>query len=196
MIERDVIGGAAHLWDCIPSKTMIATGGAMSFSRRIHGMGLEQQEAEVDIEALTERIEGIKARLQQGTTRLLESQNVQLLHGTARLLSDHDVEVTTAEGTGTLAADAVLIATGSRPRIPDWCITDGERILTTRECYPPSIFPENITVIGSGVTGVEFVHMFSSFGAKVTLVVSRQQVTGRRGARNRVCGHHRAYPVF
>ena len=39
LIERDVIGGAAHLWDCIPSKTMIATGGAMSFTRRIarHG---------------------------------------------------------------------------------------------------------------------------------------------------------------
>jgi dihydrolipoamide dehydrogenase len=36
--------------------------------------------------------------------------------------------------------------------------------------------PESITVIGSGVTGVEFVHMFASFGAKVTLVVSRQQV--------------------
>ena len=86
LVERDVIGGAAHLWDCIPSKTMIATGGAMSFSRRIHGMGLEQQTAEVDIEALTERIEEIKDRLQQGTTRLLESQGVQLLHGTARLL--------------------------------------------------------------------------------------------------------------
>ncbi len=176
VIERDVVGGAAHLWDCIPSKTMIATGGAMSFSRRIHGMGLEQQTAEVDIEALTVRIEEIKNRLQQGTTRLLESQGVQLLHGTARMLSDHDVELVTAEGTRSISADAVLIATGSRPRIPNWCITDGERILTTRECYPPSIFPESITVIGSGVTGVEFVHMFSSFGAKVTLVVSRQQV--------------------
>ncbi len=39
MIERDVIGGAAHLWDCIPSKAMIATGGAMSFSRRHRGHG-------------------------------------------------------------------------------------------------------------------------------------------------------------
>jgi dihydrolipoamide dehydrogenase len=36
--------------------------------------------------------------------------------------------------------------------------------------------PEHLVVIGSGVTGVEFVHMFSSFGSKVTLVVSRQQV--------------------
>jgi dihydrolipoamide dehydrogenase len=31
-------------------------------------------------------------------------------------------------------------------------------------------------VIGSGVTGVEFVHMFSAFGCQVTLIVSRQQV--------------------
>jgi pyruvate/2-oxoglutarate dehydrogenase complex dihydrolipoamide dehydrogenase (E3) component len=25
LIERDVVGGAAHLWDCIPSKAMVAT---------------------------------------------------------------------------------------------------------------------------------------------------------------------------
>ena len=30
LIERDVIGGAAHLWDCIPSKAMIATGGELA----------------------------------------------------------------------------------------------------------------------------------------------------------------------
>ena len=39
MIERDVVGGAAHLWDCIPSKTMIATGGAMSFLAPLDGDG-------------------------------------------------------------------------------------------------------------------------------------------------------------
>jgi dihydrolipoamide dehydrogenase len=176
LIERDVIGGAAHLWDCIPSKTMIATGGAMSFTRRIQGMGLEQQEAEVDIEALSERIDSIKNHLQRNTTQLLESQGVTLVHGRARMVSPHEVELTSAEGVRVVPADAVLVATGSSPRIPEWCQPDGERILTTRECYPPRIFPRNITVIGSGVTGVEFVHMFSSFGAEVTLVVSRQQV--------------------
>src|SRR5918994_2546483 len=31
-------------------------------------------------------------------------------------------------------------------------------------------------VIGSGVTGVEFTHMFDALGSKVTLIVSRQQV--------------------
>jgi len=181
IIERDVIGGAAHLWDCIPSKTMIATGGAIAFTRRLEGMGLEQQAPEVDVEALTERIESIKMRLQRSTTNLLTSQGVMLIHGSAKLLSVNEVEVTTVDAAGVAAvtvlpADAVLIATGSRPRIPDWCHPDGERILVTRDCYPPKVFPESVTIVGSGVTGVEFVHMFSSFGAKVTLVVSRQQV--------------------
>ena len=176
LIERDIIGGAAHLWDCIPSKTMIATGGALAFSRRIEGMGLEQQEAEVDIDGLTARVADIQGRLQRNTTQLLESQGVRLLHGTARLVGPNSIEVSTADGVEVLPADAILISTGTSPRVPDWCHPDGERILTTRHCYPPKIFPKSITVVGSGVTGVEFVHMFSSFGAEVTLVVSRQQV--------------------
>jgi dihydrolipoamide dehydrogenase len=60
--------------------------------------------------------------------------------------------------------------------VPDWCEVDGERVLTTRQAYPPPEMPSHLVVIGSGVTGVEFVHMFRSFGADVTLVVSRQQV--------------------
>ena len=176
MIERDVIGGAAHLWDCIPSKTMIATGGAMSFARRIEGMGLEREEPEVDVAALTSRIEDIKSQMQADTTVLLESQGVRLVRGTARFVDSHQVAVETVDGVEVIDFDAALVATGSRPRVPDWCHPDGDRILTTRDCYPPKVFPESVTVIGSGVTGVEFVHMFSSFGAAVTLVVSRQQV--------------------
>jgi dihydrolipoamide dehydrogenase len=176
MVERDVIGGAAHLWDCIPSKTMIATGGAMSFLRRSTGMGLEQAVPEVDTELLSARIEGIKDHLRQGTSGLLTSQGVRLVRGAARFVGPFEVEVTGVDGTERMAFDSALIATGSRPRIPEWCQPDGDRILTTRDCYPPKVFPTSVTIVGSGVTGVEFVHMFSSFGAEVTLVVSRQQV--------------------
>ncbi len=176
VVERDVIGGAAHLWDCIPSKTMIATGGAMSFSRRIGGMGLEQREPEVHITALTERIEGIKDQMQHDVTRLLISQRVRLIRGSAMFTSPHSAKVTGPDGDEEIEFDAALVATGTRPRIPEWCEPDGDRILTTRDCYPPKVFPESVTVVGSGVTGVEFVHMFSSFGTQVNLVVSRQMV--------------------
>ncbi len=176
VIERDVIGGAAHLWDCIPSKSMIATGGAMSFMRRSEGMGLESENPHVDTDALTTRIGSISSSMRDNVKELLESQRVRMIRGVGRFTGPHTIEVDGADGVETIEFDAALVSTGSRPRIPDWCQPDGERILTTRDCYPPKEWPDSVTIVGSGVTGVEFVHMFSSFGSKVTLVVSRQQV--------------------
>ena len=177
LIERDIIGGAAHLLDCVPSKTMISTGAALKFTDNLSGMGLESRNANVDVAALTARIEGIKNRLSGDVTSMLINQGVTIIRGTASLVDQHTVRVVGADGaTTTLAADAILISTGTRPRIPAWAHPDGDRVLTTRDCYPPRVFPESVTVVGSGVTGVEFVHMFASFGSKVTLVVSRQQV--------------------
>ena len=81
-----------------------------------------------------------------------------------------------------LKADAVVVSTGSRPRVPDWAVPDGDRVLTTRQAYPPPELPEHLVVVGSGVTGVEFVHMFSSLGSKVSLIVSRQHVLPHKDA--------------
>ena len=182
LIERDVVGGAAHLWDCIPSKTMIATGGAINFTRRIEGMGLSHQDPTLDVAAQRRRIDEIETHLRDQVTTLLESQGVRIIRGTGRLKGSHEVFADTDTGVEELQADAILISTGSRPRVPDWAFPDGNRVLTTRQAYPPPTMPEHLVVIGSGVTGVEFVHMFSSFGSKVTLIVSRQQVLPTKDA--------------
>lgn len=176
LIERDIVGGAAHLWDCVPSKAMIATGGRLDAIEESMGMGLEVAGARVDLERVRERIQGITTRLERHNRTLLESQGVNLVRGTGRLVDDHTVVAETEDGPLTFGADAIMVSTGSRPRIPDWVEPDGTVVLTTRDAYPPKVLPEHVVVIGSGVTGVEFVHMFSSFGCKVTLIVSRQQV--------------------
>ncbi len=176
LVERDIVGGAAHLWDCIPSKAMIATGGAMALTRRAAGMGLEPIEARLDFEALRARNASIEERLNRSAITLLESQGVRILRGTGRFAGPHELVAETDDGPVELVGDAVLLSTGSRPRIPDWAEIDGQRVLTTRQSYPPVELPEHVVVVGSGVTGVEFAHMFSSFGCKVTLIVSRQQV--------------------
>ena len=173
MIEKDLVGGAAHLRDCIPSKAMIATGGALGTINDAQRIGLTNVSATLDFDALRHRIDTIGKRLERSTTSLLESQGVTLLKGTGRLVGPHQVMAETADGPLEIEADVVLIATGSRPRIPEWAYVDGERMLTTRDAYPPSSLPEHLVVIGSGVTGVEFVHMFKSFGSEVTLIVSR-----------------------
>ena len=176
LVERDVIGGAAHLWDCIPSKAMIASGGAMAFVGRSSGMGLGSLRAELDLDAIKRRIGEIEDRLHHSVADLLADQGVRTIAGTGRLTGPHEVVVDTAGGEEELEADAILVCTGSRPRIPEWCTPDGDRILTTRQAYPPPVLPEHMVVVGSGVTGVEFVHMFASFGCRVSLIVSRQQV--------------------
>ena len=176
MIERDIVGGAANLWDCIPSKAMIATGGVMSLARRAEGMGLSKLDATLDFGGLRERIESITSGLNRTTCDLLASQGVRLINGTGRMKGPHQIVAETDGGIQEVEADAVLVSTGSRPRVPDWAECDGERVLTTRQAYPPPELPSHLVVIGSGVTGVEFVHMFRSFGSDVTLIVSRQQV--------------------
>ena len=180
LIERDVVGGAANLWDCIPSKAMIATGGAMSFLGRTAGMGLRNTGGELNLEGLRDRIGSITHRLEDSTVSILRSQQVQLVKGEGRLDGPHLVLAETTEGLRRFEADVVLVSTGSRPRIPAWAELDGDRVLTTRDAYPPKELPERLVVIGSGVTGVEFVHMFSSLGSQVTLIVSREQVLPRK----------------
>jgi dihydrolipoamide dehydrogenase len=159
---------------------MIATGGAMSDARRATVMGLENLQPALDAPAVRDRIATITGRLHRNIHDLLDSQGVRIISGVGKLKGPHEVIADVGGGIEELDADAVLVCTGSRPRIPEWCEPDGERILTTRQAYPPPEIPTHLVVIGSGVTGVEFVHMFSSFGAQVTLIVSRQQVLPRK----------------
>ena len=96
---------------------------------------------------------------------LLESQGVRLIRGTGAPAGPaRGRRRRPTAGSEELDADFVVVATGSRPRVPDWAPVDGERVLTTREAYPPPEIPEHLCVIGSGVTGVEFTHMFSALG--------------------------------
>src|SRR5258707_12265606 len=84
LIERDIIGGAAHLWDCIPSKALIATGGELGELQRAHAMGL-RAEGVLDVEALKSRIADIQSHLHDSVCELLTSQGVRLLIGAARV---------------------------------------------------------------------------------------------------------------
>ncbi|MCP4435908.1 MAG: FAD-dependent oxidoreductase [Actinomycetia bacterium] len=176
LIERDIVGGAAHLLDCVPSKAMIATAEALDDVSAASGMGLSVTPAALDLDALRSRIDTITGRLEEQGRSLLESQGVDIVRGTGRLVDANTVVADTTEGELNFEADAVMVSTGSRPRIPDWAEPDGDRVLTTRDAYPPKELPSHLVVVGSGVTGVEFVHMFSSLGSDVTLIVSRQQV--------------------
>jgi NAD(P)H dehydrogenase (quinone) len=180
VVEQSVVGGAAHLWDCIPSKTMAATAVRIDSIRNAAKLGLAAKPGRVDLDELAHRIQTISGDITRSWTAMLESQSVEILRGTGRLVGPHLARVETAEGVVERPFDNALISTGSDPRVPDWVTVDGERILTTRDAYDLEVLPERLVVIGSGVTGVEFVHIFEALGSEVTLVVSRQQILPHR----------------
>ena len=89
----------------------------------------------------------------------------------------HMVEVTPDGGAAeALPADVVLVATGATPRVLPDAVPDGERILNWRQLYDLAELPEHLVVVGSGVTGAEFVSAYVELGTRVTLVSSRDRV--------------------
>ncbi|MEK7252635.1 MAG: FAD-dependent oxidoreductase [Actinomycetota bacterium] len=177
VVESTILGGAAHLLDCIPSKALVASSMRLDSLREASQLGLDDVAMPVvHMDGLSARADAISARLSQGVGELLESQGVEVVTGRGLLTSANTAVV----GERTLPFEVAVIATGSRPWEPEWAAVDGERILTTRHAYHLPEVPEHLIVIGSGVTGVEFVHVFASFGARVTLIVSRQQVLPHR----------------
>ena len=75
-----------------------------------------------------------------------------------------------------IQADAILVATGARPRVLPGAEPDGERILTWRQLYDLTELPRDLIVVGSGVTGAEFASAYLALGSRVTLVSSRDRV--------------------
>ncbi len=184
VVERDGLGGAAVLTDVVPSKTLIATAEVMTLVdesvelgvRFPGGGGSEHEPAgavSVDLGAVNRRVRSL-AQAQSGDVQArLEAEGVRILRGEGRLDGPSCIAVGSQER---LAADTVLVATGSRPReLPD-AMPDGERILTWKQLYGLEELPERLVVVGSGVTGAEFANAYDALGVDVVLVSSRDRV--------------------
>ncbi len=182
VVEDRIVGGAAHLLDCIPSKAMVASSMRMSAIRNASALGISDPGAvRLDMARLCAHLDGITTTLAASLRDMLESQDVEIVEGRGRFTGPHSAVVVRPDGSEVETTfDHALISTGSRPRIPDWAPVDGERVLTTRHAYDLAELPEKLIVIGSGVTGVEMVHIFSSLGSEVTLLVSRHHVLPHR----------------
>lgn len=183
LVEDQIVGGAAHLWDCIPSKAMVASSMRIRAIRNAAELGVSDAgHVELDMANLSSHVVSIADSLSRDFTEMLVSQGVEIIRGRGRLTGPKTAVVTGDGGDVEVAFDHAVISTGSRPRVPTWAQVDGERILTTRHAYHLDELPERLIIIGSGVTGVEMVHIFSSLGSHVTLLVSRHHVLPYRDA--------------
>ena len=177
VIDEDGLGGACVLTDCVPSKTLIESSSTMTSLGRSASLGLQLADGanpvvEVDAPALSARIKALAAAQSNDIAEHVTAEGVRIIQARGQLTGPRTIE---AAGE-TVHADVLLIATGASPRsLPDG-VPDGERILTCRQLYDLAELPEELVVVGSGVTGAEFASAYQALGSQVTLVSSRERV--------------------
>lgn len=177
VVDRDGLGGACVLTDCVPSKTLISTAAFMSRLASGEALGVGVGPAAADLAAVNRRILRLAGAQSADITHRLITDGVRVLRGTGTILGPGTVQVLLTDGGAeALTADVVLVATGATPRMVPTAQPDGERILTWKQIYSLTELPEKLVVIGSGVTGAELAQAYVGLGSEVVLVSSRDRV--------------------
>ncbi|MEV7133226.1 NAD(P)H-quinone dehydrogenase [Arthrobacter sp. NPDC093128] len=187
VIERAGLGGAAVLTDVVPSKTLIATADLMTRVGEAGELGVKfdvegsdcTPTMRADLKHINDRLLVLARQQSTDIQKGLENLGVRVLIGSGTLVDNHTIEVLGADGTEIVEADAILLAVGAHPRELPTARPDGERILNWAQLYNLEELPEELIVVGSGVTGAEFASAYNGLGSKVTLISSGDRVLPR-----------------
>ncbi len=169
VIEKRHWGGTCVNLGCVPKKLLVYASDYARTLRHSHDYSFPSISYESSLphwHKLTTRINAETSRLQGVYQKLLQDNNVDMLSGTAILTSPDTV---TLEGSSEeFSASKILLATGSRPRIPD--IPGHELGITSDNMFSLSQLPKSIAIVGAGYIGLEFACIMAAFGVKVHLL--------------------------
>jgi dihydrolipoamide dehydrogenase len=170
VVERENLGGICLNWGCIPTKAMLRSAEVFHLMHRAKEFGLKADGIGYDLPAVVARSRGVAKQLSGGIGHLLRKNKVTVMMGTATLPAPGQVRVTTDKGSEDLAAPAIVLATGARPRELPGLEADGDLVWTYRHALQPVRMPKRLLVIGSGAIGIEFASFFNTLGANTTVV--------------------------
>ena len=177
LVEREHLGGICLNWGCIPTKSLLHTADLLREIRRAEEFGLRVDGARYDAAAVVKRSREVAGRLSRGVGHLMKKNGVEVFEGNGRIASPGRLAVEAADGSvRELQSDAIVLATGARPRTLPGIEPDGDRIWTYREAMVPSEVPESLLVIGSGAIGIEFASFYTALGSRVSVVEILPQI--------------------
>ena len=171
VVEEAELGGVCLNWGCIPTKALLRNAEVVSLLDEGKTFGFSVEGVEIDFGAAIDRSRKVSQRLVKGVSFLMRKNDIDVVEGAGTLSTAHTVEVALNDGeTQTLKAKNVIIATGARARTIPGIEIDGERVMTYRQAIVLRDLPESVVVVGAGPIGMEFAHVWSSYGADVTVV--------------------------
>ncbi len=176
LIERARPGGTCLLWGCIPSKGLIHAADLFSKMKEAEALGITTGEVTVDFKKVQAWKGAVVEKLAAGIQGLLKAAKVETIKGEARLKGPREIEVKTAKGTETVAAQQIVIGTGGGPiPIPGFAF-DGKRVISSKEALELDAVPKRMVLIGGGVIGLELGGVYAKLGTKVTVIEMMDQL--------------------
>ncbi len=177
--EMRTLGGTCVNRGCLPSKNLIEAARLVWESSHPRYKGLKPAKMEFDfVELIAQKQEVVHSyRDKKYRSILYEEDKINLYNGRARLMDDHTALV----GGQKVSGDQILIATGTRPSIPQ---IDGldqvpyltSDLLTSDELQELRELPESLVIIGGGYIALELGQMFQRFGTQVTILERNQAI--------------------
>jgi len=168
MIERHLIGGTCLNTGCVPSKALIRTARLYADMRNAGRYGGKVPDhIEVDFTAVMDRVRRIRSHLSGGSSvRRMASLGVDMFFGNVRFTGADTLMVNDL----TLRFGKAMIATGTRPHIPNVPGLREAGFLTNATVFNLTELPKRLLVIGGGPVGCELAQAFRQLGSKVTIV--------------------------
>ncbi|HOX02343.1 MAG TPA: dihydrolipoyl dehydrogenase [Candidatus Paceibacterota bacterium] len=173
LIEGREPGGVCLHAGCIPTKSLLASADVVRGIQQAIRMGIEAAPGKASWPAMVGRMRKVVAQSSQGLKFLLGKNGVECLRGWARLAGPDRIEVRGDDGAQireVAQPGAILLATGSRPIDLPAAPRDGVRILQSQDLLRLEEQPAELVIIGGGYIGCEYATLFSTLGARVTVV--------------------------
>lgn len=167
---RGKLGGTCLNVGCIPSKALLTSSAKFSELSHLAAHGIAVEGTSLNLEAMLARKDKIVGDLTKGIEFLFKKNNVEYIRGWGSIPAAGVVEVTSDEGSQTLSAKNILIATGSEPTPLPGVEIDEKIIVSSTGALALETVPEKLIVIGAGVIGLELGQVWSRLGSKVTVV--------------------------
>jgi dihydrolipoamide dehydrogenase len=178
LIDGGELGTTCARVGCMPSKVMIQV--ADDFHRRslFPREGIEGGDGlSINIADAMEHVQDLRDTFVDRTLShsVDQLEPEKLIESYARFVDSHTLET---EDGQTIRAKKIIIATGSRPVVPDAWQAFAEHIITTDDIFELEELPDSIAVIGLGVIGLELGQALHRMGIKVTGIDQVERIGG------------------
>lgn len=167
LVEKAKIGGTCLNCGCMPTKALMHASEIYEEAVSSAEIGISAKEVEVDWTKVQANRAGVSEKLTAGVRALIKANKITLIEGDAVFTGPKSVQVNGK----VLDADRVIIASGSRPIIPNIPgVKESKYVIDSTGCLTLDHIPESLFVIGGGVIGLELGSVYARFGTKVTVV--------------------------